>query len=174
MILKDVETENPSLHWEFVNCKNKICIDLGCGRWEHIEYRDPNWPTTPEWLIINGAKEVYAFDMDEREIEWYKENISNKYRIFPFFKEIKDVQDIRNIISEYKPDMIKCDIEGAEIFLLELTDDEFCSITSYAIETHSEELHEAFINKFTNLGYTVIAQIDLIHAKPMKVLFAEK
>ena len=174
MIVKEVNTENPELHWEFVNCIDKICLDLGCGRWEHIEYRDPNWPTTPEWLIMNGAKEVYAFDMDEREIVWYKENISTKYKITPLLKQIQNVQDIRVIMSEYNPEMIKCDIEGAEKFFLELTDSEFCTISSYAIETHSEELHEAFINRFTNLGYTIIAQIDLIHAKPMRVLFAEK
>jgi|LakMenEpi03Aug12_release.lakeMendotaPanAssembly.Ray.scaffolds.fasta_scaffold364751_2 hypothetical protein len=174
MILKETDSENPNLHWEFVKCKDRVCLDLGCGRWESVEYRDPNWPTTPEWLIQNGAKKVYAFDLDENEINWYNENICKDSNISAFTLNVSSVNDIRNIINEYKPEMIKCDIEGFEYVLLELTDEEFSSIRHYALETHSDDLYKKFVEKFTNLGYDIIASIDLIHARPMKALFAEK
>jgi hypothetical protein len=174
MIIREVDSENPNLHWEFVNCMDKICLDLGCGRWESVEYRDPNWPTTPEWLILNGATKVYAIDIDENEINWYKDNVSNVYNVIPICRRISTVDDIRDILNTFKPKMVKCDIEGAESVFLELTDDEFCYIEHYALETHSDELHKLFIDKFTSLGYDIIAEIDLKHARPMKVLFAEK
>jgi hypothetical protein len=77
-------------------------------------------------------------------------------------------------MATHQPKVVKCDIEGYERVFLELSDEEFTSIDFYALETHSDELYNAFIDKFNALGYEIIATVDLIHARPMKALFAEK
>lgn len=174
MITKDVSTEQPSEHWGFIECENQVALDLGCGRWETIEYRDPSWPTTPEHLIQCGASHVYAFDIDPKEIEWYTANVTPKMNVTAIHKHITNVEDIRHMLREYQPTVVKCDIEGAESVFLELTDEEFTQIKMYALETHSDHLYELFVNQFNRLGYTIIATINLVHAPPMKALFAKK
>jgi hypothetical protein len=174
MVTKEVNNENPNEHWEFIECKNVIAVDLGCGRWEHTEYRDPSWPTTPEFLIQRGASHVYAFDIDQDEIKWYNANVTPNMNVTPINMRINSVDDIRHIYNTYKPKTIKCDIEGAEYSFLELTDEEFCSVDFYAIETHSDDLFSRFNQQFEKLNYKIIAHIDLVHARPMKVIFAKK
>ena len=173
-ILKEVSSENPNLHWEFIECKDVVAVDLGCGRWGKVEYRDPSWPTTPEYLIQKGASHVYAFDIDPVEIDWYTANISTKMNVTAYCKAINTVDDVREILTTLKPKSIKIDIEGYEQAFLQLTDEEFCSIDFYAVETHSDALSEQFSQKFEKLNYEVVAIIDLIHARPMKAFFAKK
>lgn len=173
MIIKQTGSEHPNEHWEFIECENKIAIDLGCGRWEQHEYRDPSWPTTPEWLLLKGAAEVHAYDIDPAEVDWYNNTLAKK-GITAYHKAIMTVEDLRAILEAHKPSVVKCDIEGYESTFLQLTDEEFSSIDFYALETHSDELYNNFISKFTLLNYTVIACVDLIHARPMKALFAKK
>jgi hypothetical protein len=91
-----------------------------------------------------------------------------------FCTGITTVDDIRNILNTYNPKVVKCDIEHYERVFLDLTDEEFSSIDFYALETHSDALYDAFVERFNNLGYEVVACVELVHAPPMKALFAEK
>lgn len=175
MIVEQVDSENPHLHWKYIECTGKVAVDLGCGRWEQVEYRDPSWPTTPEYLLQLGASKVYAFDIDETEINWYREKISTEHpEIIPICLDISSVEVVREIYTKYKPNVIKCDIESNEQFILELTDKEFSIPSFYALETHSDELYDAFVQRFNSLNYEIISTIELVHAHPMKVIFATK
>lgn len=174
MITTKTDSENPSEHWGFIECEGKVALDLGCGRWEHIEYRDPSWPTTPEWLLIKGASEVHAYDVDPAEVDWYNTVLSPTKNITAYHKGIMGVNDLREILQTHYPKVIKCDIEGYESAFLELTDEEFLSIDYYALETHSDELYDKFVERFTLLGYEIVATVELTHAPPMKALFAKK
>ncbi len=170
-----VDNENPHEHWKYIQCDGGIAIDFGCGRWEQVAYRDPNWPTTPEYLFNRGASKVYAFDVDQNELNWFKENINSENpNIIPVYANLSNVDIFKSIYAEYKPNIVKCDIEHNEIFLLQLTDEEFSSVNFYAIETHTDHLYRLFLEKFINLGYKVEHMIHLTHAYPMKVIFAEK
>ena len=175
MITEEVNNENPHEHWKYIECNGKVAVDFGCGRWEHVERRDQSWPTTPEYLLEKGASTVYAFDIDLNEIDWYKNNFSEtKPQIVPIQKDLSTLEVFKEIYSAYKPKIVKCDIEHNERFLLELTDEEFSSVDTYAIETHSDQLQAAFLQKFEKLGYEITNIIHLIHANPMKVIFATK
>ena len=173
-LVTQVNTEEPSKHWGFIRCKDEIVLDLGCGRWEHVEYRDQSWPTTPEYLIQLGASKVYAIDIDSTEVLWYLTNITPKLPVYPQSKAIHSANDVRELLLAYKPTVIKCDIEGAETTLLSLTDDEFRSIRFYAIEAHSENIFNGFMEKFNQLNYKIVSIVELTHAHPMKVIFAER
>lgn len=174
MIIEICDSEKPSLHWKYMECSGKVVVDLGCGRWEKVEYRDPSWPTTPEYLIELGASKVYAIDTDPIEIEWYTSNVSPKSNVVALNKNINSVSTLRDVLNEYQPKVVKCDIEGYESTFLELTDEEFCKIEMYGLETHSDHLYNLFVEKFQKLGYDIIATINLVHAPPMKAIFAVK
>jgi predicted rRNA methylase YqxC with S4 and FtsJ domains len=77
--MKKVNNENPNEHWEFINVNGKTVLDLGCGRWEHVEYRDPNWPTTPEYWTQKGANQVIGIDADQNEIDWFLKMYKNEF-----------------------------------------------------------------------------------------------
>jgi hypothetical protein len=174
MEVRTYSTENPKEHWEFINCEGKVAIDLGCGRWEKVEKRDSDWPTTPEWLIQKGASQVFAFDIDPEEVEWYNTNIDQKNKITTIQKGIYSVEDAREIWNTYKPKVVKCDIESYESNILELTDEEFSSVDLWAIETHSDYLEHAYKMRFEKCGYELFGYIYLTHAPHVKVLFAKK
>ena len=175
MEVRTYGTEHPKEHWEFIEeCKGKIAIDLGCGRWEKVEKRDPSWPTTPEWLVQKGASHVYAFDIDPEEVEWFNTNIDPIQPITTTEKGIFNVEDAREIWNTYKPQIVKCDIEAYESHILELTNEEFSTVELWAIETHSDDLEEGFKQKFEECGYELFAYIYLTHATHVKVLFAKK
>lgn len=174
MITTKTNSENPSEHWGFIECKGEVAIDLGCGRWEHVEYRDPSWPTTPEWLLLQGASEVHAYDIDISEVNWYNDTLAPTKKIKAYQKNITTVEDVRDILNAHKPKVVKCDIESFEAAFLDLTDEEFSSVDFYALETHSDDLYNRFVEKFRLLGYEVIATVELTHAPPMKALFAKK
>jgi hypothetical protein len=174
MEIRTYDTEHPAEHWEFIECNGKVAIDLGCGRWEKVEKRDPSWPTTPEWLVQRGASHVYAFDIDSEEVEWYNNNIDTEQPITTINQGIFSVGDVRNIWNTYHPKIVKCDIEHFESNILELTDEEFSVIDLWAIETHSDELEQGFKGKFERCKYELFGYINLTHAPHVRVLFARK
>jgi hypothetical protein len=170
MKLIQINTEHPNEHWQYIECEGAVTVDLGCGR--HL--KEPSWPTTPEWFLEKGATEVHAYDVDANEINWYNTTLVPNKNIKAYQKVIAEPQDILEIINTHNPSVIKCDIEGYESVLLQLSDEDFSKVSFYAIETHSNELFNSFLNKFNSLPYTITAIIDLLHAPPMKVIFAKK
>lgn len=40
MITEQTNSENPSLHWKYINCNKRVALDLGCGRWEIVAVID--------------------------------------------------------------------------------------------------------------------------------------
>jgi hypothetical protein len=173
--MKNVDNENPYNHWEYVNVENKIVVDLGCGRWEKVEYRDPSWPTTPEYFKIKGASCVVGMDSDPEEIKWFKSNfnLDSSFQFIEF--SLQSSNDFKEIIEKIKPNCIKCDIEGGEIHLINLADEIFKMVDEYYIETHNQELYLQCINKLLNCNYTIVEQIDLIHTNgACKVIFGKK
>ena len=60
MLIEKIDSENPKLHWKYIECNNKITLDLGCGRWEHIEHRDQSWPGLLDLIHAPPMKVIFA------------------------------------------------------------------------------------------------------------------
>jgi hypothetical protein len=175
MVITDVNNENPKEHWQYINFQpNEIAVDFGCGRWEGVEERDSSWMTTPEYLLSLGAEYVYGFDKDEKEINWFNEKFMYVQQMKFIQKDLSLSDAMLNIISDLEPDIVKCDIEKYEINLLYIPTLIFRTVRLYAIETHRNWIYNVFMSEFPNRGYEIKAVINLIHAKPMKVIFAER
>lgn len=170
-----VDTENPTEHWKYVDVKDKIVLDLGCGRWEKIETRDPNWPTTPEYLINEGASKVFAVDIDQQEIDWFTERFKGEPKYHFLCRKIASIEEAESIIRETSPDCIKCDIEENEQFLFKIDRDLFRSVKEYYIETHGADLFQEAINTLSRHEYHIRKIINLTHTKNhCKVIFASR
>jgi len=170
-----VNNENPKEHWQFVSVNNRIVLDLGCGRWEHVEYRDQTWPTTPEFFKNKGAKLIIGLDSDDNEIEWFSKNFANNDSYKFISRSIDSSEILKELIISYTPNCVKVDIEGGEIHLVNLDDDTFNLVDEYYIETHDKNLFDLCEKKLKNNNYTIVNLIDLVHTGgACKVIFAKK
>lgn len=170
-----LNNENSAEHWKFIDVKDKVVLDLGCGRWNKVERVEDEWLTTPEHFVSHGAKRVIAVDIDPLEIDWFNNNFKDN-NIYEFLcMAIKSKEDIIKLYNIYNPDCVKCDIETNEKYLLELSREQFCSIKNYYIETHGDNLYLKFLQILSDYNYHISEQIDLTHTNGYcKVLFATK
>lgn len=99
--MKNINTEEPDVHWGFLDIKDKIVLDLGCGKW---------WSSisTAEWFLNEGAKQVIGVDLSPMSID--------RYNFIMKAERIDSSEQLQTLIDEYNPDIIKCDIEGAESY----------------------------------------------------------
>ena len=155
-----ITSEEPIDHWGFLNVKDKIVLDLGCGKFHSTI-------STPEWFIQQGAERVIGIDLSS-ELEYDK---------FTYHAmSIDNPQQIKDLIETYKPHIIKADIEGAEIHFngVELSD--LGVVTEVAIEYHDNELMELIFNKLADWGFALINIYRLfdIETERMGVIHAVK
>lgn len=170
-----LDNENSKEHWKFINVKDKIVLDLGCGRWNKMERVEDTWLTTPEHFIFNGAKRVIGVDIDNEEISWFKNKYQNDNRYEFILKPIYSGNDIKLLYDTYKPECVKFDIETAEAFLFQMQESDIRSVEDYYIETHGYDLYNAFLVKLPAYGYKIYQQIDLTHTNGYcKVIFATR
>jgi len=96
--------------YKWLNVNGKTVIDIGGGTGD-----------TAIYFILNGAKEVYAFEPDGKRydaaIKNHKENmVKNVHHIK---KEITSLDEIKYYWRGRKRDkLLKCDCEGAEHYIL--------------------------------------------------------
>jgi SAM-dependent methyltransferase len=173
--MKNVNNENSKEHWEFVNVKDRIVLDLGCGRWNKVEQVDDSWLTTPQYFIEQGAKKVIAVDIDPIEVDWFMNKFKDNNQYEFILNNISSTEHIISLYNAYKPSCVKLDIEGSEQYLLEIDELSFCSVSEYYIETHGQKIYNQFIEIFANYGYNIRELIDLTHTNGLcKVIFAYK
>lgn len=171
--MRTIHDEDPFIHWENVNVEGKRVLDLGCGDFGNAG----NLPyvTTLEYFLLKNASYVIGIDGNANDYNYVKA-LEAKYNNFDVVNEfINSPNHIEDLINLHKIDVIKSDIEGAEIHLLELPDDIFSMIEEYYIETHSEFLHTSTLEKLNRCGYVIYDEVNLGHTGgTSKVIFAKK
>jgi len=118
--MKNIDTEEPNIHWGFLDIKDKTVLDLGCGKW---------WSSisTAEWFLNEGAKQVIGVDLSPMSID--RDNFIMKA------ERIDSSDQLQKLIDEFKPDIIKCDIEGAESYF-DSVDSLHEGVKQFAVEYH--------------------------------------
>jgi hypothetical protein len=149
MKTKVVHSENPLEHWSDIeDLDNKIVLDLGCGWIDH------GHASTPDYFISRGASKVIGVDVSNNEIEKLKELYPEHIFIL---RMIDSADDFADLISTYKPDVIKMDVEGAEIYLKDVPKEVFSSVKEFAIEYHNPECKKVLTDKFDELDFEITA-----------------
>lgn len=177
MLEYNIETEDSSIHWKYLNPQGKNVLDLGCGRWCD---RNGNWDNldasefSPIWLGANGAQKVVGVDTSVNEINIMNELTRGQAEKFTFLHmSIDNSQQLKDLIRLFKINVIKSDIERAETNFFSFTKDDFAPIDSFAVEYHEHYIKDMFLAKLPEWGFKVT-----VHGKlwvdGFGVLFAEK
>jgi hypothetical protein len=148
-----ITTENPEVHWGFVNVKDRIVLDLGCGRVWHTDRQRSSdkhlhWPDTPEFFLNRGASQVIGVDPRSYEIERYQdEYLYNDDKGIFLCQEITAAKDIQDLIEGFNPNCVKVDIEHHEKVLVDLSRDVIKKVDEWYVECHTSELFNDVVMK---------------------------
>ena len=149
--------------------ENKIVLDLGASNGDCAEY-----------FLHKGAKFIVAVEGNltyERSLTFeslVKNSQQFNGKIIPIFMFIESTKQIEDLILEYKPDIVKSDIEGAEKYLFEIKDEIWKMVPEYLVETHEGYLHDnsdkAMYTKCTRTKYKIVSDTTTI----ARVIYAKK
>jgi hypothetical protein len=141
-----INSEHPDVHWGFLDVKDKMVLDLGCGiNSEH---------TPTPWYFINEkkAKYVVGVDSDNNSYQWFKQNFVVK-NFIPIMDMVDRWEKIRMYIDYWQPEVIKMDIEGAEIYMNAVDVSHFKGVKEIGIEYHNLSCLLSCENKLKEAGF---------------------
>jgi len=172
MIYHDIISENSEHHWPFLDTKNKIVLDLGCGRHDTSIFEQ----SSPIYFGNKGAKKIIALDARQGEIDYFNSNNPDPEKYVFGCKMIENTNDILSLIKEYQIDVLKIDIEGYENRMYDLTKDDMSNISDLGIEYHSLEILDKITEKIEEWGFKidVKARFAFVEASHMGVLFCTR
>lgn len=125
-----ITSENPKEHWGFLYVQDKVVLDLGCG------INSEHTPTPWYFIQDRGAKKVIGVDSNPQSYQWFKQNYN--IQNFIIFSDVIDrYEKIVFLFDYFKPQVVKMDIEGAEIYMNALNNELFDTVEQIAIEYHS-------------------------------------
>jgi SAM-dependent methyltransferase len=165
-----IDDERSCYHWPFFNVKNKRVLDIGCGRWG-LDELDQN---SPIYFSNNGASLVVGIDGNIDEINYFKQQVGDNSKYNFIHLHIHNATPIIDIIKNYNIEAIKCDIEGDEILLTDMTREDLKNVTEFALEYHSNELRDIYLSKMIEWGFAVNRDIKFGTTNYMGVLFCSK
>jgi len=167
-----ISSENSEHHWLYFNAEGKILLDLGCGR------HDTNnlYQSSVIYLGERGAVKVIAIDGRENEIEYFNTINPDKEKYTFIHKFINTPEDIRELLREYKPTAIKCDIEEYETNFYDITKEEMKDVVEFGLEYHNLDILEKMTEKIKEWGFEIHteAKFGFVEAPQMGVLFCSK
>ena len=131
-------------HWNYVSFENKTVLDLGA-----------DFGSTPSYFLYRGANQIIAVEGDPSLASKLCDNFVGDRRVIPTELMVTHSSDINSLIIRYRPDIVKMDIEGAEINLLECPDETLRSVKEWLIEAHNLDLCMKIRERFLGLGFSV-------------------
>ncbi len=162
-----IKHEKASDHYRAIECRDEIVLDLGCGRWGIKEIDE----TSPGFFLKQGATRIIGVDKSSADVAFYKENLSGIW----IQEKLEEPYQIRSLLAAHSPTLLKVDIEGDEILLLQLDEDDLTSVRKMAIEYHSEELEEGVFSWAEGLGFTLRENHRFTYGKGAKgVLYLDR
>jgi len=165
--LFDIKSEDPEDHWSYLRVNNKRVLDLGCGRWETADFNR----TTPIYFLSKGAKFVVGVDINQDEIDFFKDKNIDKTDFIQL--NVNNIKTLTDLINLYNIQTIKMDIEGHERIILDGLAEDFKSIENIAIEYHIGADVDSIKNKLEEFGFT-ITHVGKLWVENMGVIFSEK
>ncbi len=141
-----ITSENPDVHWNMLAVKDRVVLDLGCGRMWDL-------PTTPEYFLKQGATKVIGVEMWEPERIWYEENFPDApLTIHTDF--IDTASKFKSYINSCQPQAIKCDIEGYEKLLEDFDANDILTVEEMAIEYHYAAVRKMIYDNYQHWGFS--------------------
>lgn len=125
-----IKSENPQDHWFFLPVQGKVVLDLGCGI--NSEYVPTPW----YFLEMRKCKKVYGVDGDPNSYQWFKQN-HNVQNFIPFMDMVDRVEKFEWYFGNTDAEVVKIDVEGAEIVIHSMNPKYLLNVNHIAIEYHN-------------------------------------
>jgi glycosyltransferase involved in cell wall biosynthesis len=158
--MKNINSEHPYEHWSFLDVKDKTVLDMGCSFYDATY--NPGMLSSAEWFVQTGANIVIGFDANPYEVDKYNVVYKNnpKYKVFKLF--VDSSEKIKDLLK-YNAEVIKCDIEGGEIYFNDITKEEMECVQQIGIEYHDEATKQMCESKLSEWGFDFVEQYSLMY-----------
>jgi len=167
LVLKEIlpiYNENYEECWGYVDYKGKTVLDLGA-----------DYGSTAYYFLKKGAKAVVAVEGDEALASKLKRNYGEDARVSCVTKWISSSKDFEELIRTYPCDIVKVDIEGAEVHLEKVSYEALLSVNEWLIETHTQEIYDTLIRLFLKLKFKVyVIDYDMVGVSGILLCIKER
>lgn len=147
-----INSEEPKDHWWFLKPQGKIVLDLGCGKFYSSI-------STAQWFLDEGAAQVIGVDLSKEPIE--------DIRFKAYATGVGSKNDLEYFL-EYAPNIIKCDIEGAERYFEHINIVPL-SLTQFAVEYHDAETKKICEDQIVKWGFTNVELYQLFNENTNRI-----
>ena len=138
-------------HWGFADYRGKLILDIGGANGD-----------TADFFLMKGARAVIAVDSNSVLIEqcrMYSKNLN--LPLVCIHMSVDSSEKWIQLLLMFKPDLIKIDCEGCEIYLKDVPSEIISLVPEFLIETHSDEIQNILENKFRSEGYENIVCFEI-------------
>lgn len=147
--MREINNERPEEHWWMVNCRGKSILDLGCAYNDVDEEKTrENKLGTPHYFIGQEPAAYLGVDSYQPDIDQLKTEFPQARFLC---ESIDSPEKIRGYIIDSHPQIIKCDIEGAEMFFLGLSKLSF--VEEICVELHGPHIEKPFLEWANDLKF---------------------
>jgi len=150
-----INSEDARIHWKYLDVSDKIVLDLGCGLWDVSDIKE----SSPVYFKNKGAKKIIGVDMNADDMrifqDYFQENFPGDGSEF-IVKEIANTNDFLELITKYQVESIKCDIEGFEKVMFDITKEQVKNIKNISVEYHTHILFLRLLNTLKNWDFEII------------------
>ena len=129
-------------HWAYTSFKGKTILDLGA-----------DWGSTAEWFLMKGARRVTAVEGNPNYYQQLRENFKEDPRVETVHRWIDSPEDLQELLVKYPTEIVKVDIEGAEVHIANTPPNLVGGPKEWLIEYHTPEIGEALRGLFERLGF---------------------
>jgi 16S rRNA G966 N2-methylase RsmD len=134
--------EDYDVHWNYVDFRGKTVLDVGA-----------DWGSTARFFLGRGASKVVAVEGDSALATRLRQNFAGKNNVVCIEKLVTSFVDFESLIRQFKPDIVKVDVEGAERYLLNVSASVLSSVEKWLIETHSPKLYHQLQRCFRKVKF---------------------
>ena len=138
--------ENYDFTYRNLDVKDKVILEFGA-----------EVGSTASYFLRHGAKRIISVEGVE---SWYNKLVENSKNMQglcePIHLMVNDPKQIEDLILKYKPDILHMDIEGAEKYLLGVSDKIWETIPIIDLEIHKDwNMLWSFVKRLMLLFYEI-------------------
>jgi hypothetical protein len=132
-----------------------------------------DYGSTASFFLRKGAEKVIAVESDPILFKELLSNFEGENKVIPVLLEVSKSQHLEDLITKFRPDVLKLDCEGCEVYLTTMTVSALLDVSEYLVETHGHigcetklQIEQLFDKiRYAHETYEVLPGVEVVHAK---------